>query len=87
MSDKERYRYSLQLPISLKETAIRFAREDGVSLNQWIVAAVAQKIGAVETAKAFLQKRAMQAVEGDLGRYLENAPDTPPDPNDELPSV
>ena len=87
MTDKERYRYPLQLPISLKETAIRFAREDGVSLNQWIVAAVAQKIGAVETAKAFLQKRAAQAVEGDLAHYLDNAPDTPPDPNDELPPV
>ena len=87
MTDKERYRYALQLPISLKETAIRFAKEDGVSLNQWIVAAVAQKIGAVETAKAFLQKRAAQAVEGDLVRYLDNAPDTPPDPNDELPPV
>ncbi len=87
MTDKERYRYALQLPISLKETAIRFAKEDGVSLNQWIVAAVAQKIGAVETAQAFLQKRAAQAVEGDLVRYLDNAPDTPPDPNDELPPV
>ncbi len=83
MNDKERYRYPLQLPISLKETAIRFAREDGVSLNQWIVAAVAQKIGAVETAKAFLQKRAAEAVEGDLKRYLENAPDTSPDPSDD----
>ncbi len=48
-----------------------------------MVAAVAQKIGAVETAKAFLQKRAAEAVEGDLKRYLENAPDTSPDPSDD----
>lgn len=84
MTNKQRYRYPLQLPASLRETAMRYAREDGVSLNQWIVAAVAQKIGAVATAKAFLQKRAAQAVEGDLARYLDNAPDTPPDPKDEL---
>ena len=63
MTNKQRYRYPLQLPAFLKETAMRYAREDGVSLNQWIVAAVAQKIGAVATAKAFLQKRAAQAVE------------------------
>ncbi len=40
-------------------------------------------IGAVEAAKAFLQKRAAEAVEGDLKRYLENAPDTSPDPSDD----
>ena len=45
MTDPRRYKYPLQLPASLKDTAARLAREDGVSLNQWIVAAVAQKIG------------------------------------------
>ncbi len=85
MTDTRRYKYPLQLPISLKDTATRLAREDGVSLNQWIVAAVAQKIGAVETAEAFLRERAADAVEGDLTYYLDKAPDLPPDPEDELP--
>ena len=85
MTDTRRYKYPLQLPISLKETATRLAREDGVSLNQWIVAAVAQKIGAVETAETFLRKRAADAVESDLTHYLDKAPDLPPDPEDELP--
>ena len=58
MKQARRYKYPLQLPQSLKETAVRLAREDGVSLNQWIVAAIAQKIGAVETAAAFLKARA-----------------------------
>ncbi len=61
------------------------AKEDGVSLNQWIVAAVAQKIGAVETAEVFLRERAAGAREGDLSRYLQSAPDTPPGSGDELP--
>lgn len=85
MTDTRRYKYPLQLPISLKDTAIRLAKEDGVSLNQWIVAAVAQKIGAVETAEAFLRQRATGAVENDLKRYLDKAPDLPPNPGDELP--
>jgi hypothetical protein len=36
----------------------RLAKEDGVSLDQWIAAAVAQKIGAVETAADFFRRRA-----------------------------
>lgn len=84
MTDPRRYKYPLQLPVSLKDTAARLAREDGVSLNQWIVAAVAQKIGAVETAEVFLRKRAAGSVEGGLTRYLEEAPDAPPEPSDEL---
>ena len=84
MTDARRYRYPLQLPVSLKETAARLAREDGVSLNQWIVAAVAQKIGAVETAEIFLRERAAGAGAGDLARYLKEAPDVPSEPGDEL---
>ena len=44
--------YSIELPASIKAAAARLAKEDGVSLNQWIAAAVAQKIGVVETAAA-----------------------------------
>ena len=47
MRQAQRYKYPLQLPQSLKETAARLAKEDGVSLNQWIVSVVAQKIGAM----------------------------------------
>jgi len=31
--------YSLKLPASIKAAAARFAKEDGVSLNQWIATA------------------------------------------------
>ncbi len=84
MSEARRYKYPLQLPKSLKATAARLAKEDGVSLNQWITAAVAQKIGAVETADALLKRRAAEARTGDLTRYLERAPDAPPVIGDEI---
>lgn len=87
MSEARRYKYPLQLPVSLKATATRLAREDGVSLNQWITAAVAQQIGAVETAEALLKRRAAAAKAADLTRYLEKAPDLPPIPGDELPEA
>ena len=85
MSEARRYKYPLQLPMSLKETAARLAREDGVSLNQWITVAVAQKVGAVETADALLTRRAATARPGDLARYLDRSPDSPPVLGDELP--
>ncbi len=84
MTQTQRYKYPLQLPQSLKETAMRLAMEDGVSLNQWIVAAVAQKIGAVETAGDFLKMRAGTAQRGDLTRLLNKAPDAPPKPEDAI---
>ena len=85
MSASIRYKYPLKLPASLKETAVRLAKRDGVSLNQWITTAVAQKIGAVETAAELFERRAVGSTPGDLTRYLDNAPDSPPPPGDELP--
>lgn len=82
MTQAQRYKYPLQLPQSLKETAARLAIEDGVSLNQWIISAVAQKIGAVESADDFLRARAGTAKRGDLTRLLDRAPDVSPAPKD-----
>jgi hypothetical protein len=36
--------YPLKLPLSVKKAAQRLAKEDGVSLNQWIAVAVAEKV-------------------------------------------
>ena len=76
--------YPLKLPASIKAAAARLAKEDGVSLNQWITAAVAQKIGAVESAADFFKRRAGNASPEDLKPFLANAPDLPPDPGDEI---
>ncbi|MDK4718720.1 toxin-antitoxin system HicB family antitoxin [Rhizobium sp. CNPSo 3968] len=78
MTQTQRYKYPLQLPQSLKETAARLAQEDGVSLNQWIISAVAQKIGAVETASEFLKARAATTKRGALSGLFDKAPDVPP---------
>jgi hypothetical protein len=77
--------YPLKLPASIKRAAERLAKEDDVSLNQWISAAVAQKIGAVETAD-FFRRRAGTAKAEDLKAFLDRAPDVPPMPGDEIDS-
>jgi HicB family len=77
--------FPLKLPDSIKKEAARLAKEDGVSLNQWIAVAVAQKIGAVETAAEFFKRRAAGATREDFLRMLGRVPDNPPMPGDELP--
>src|SRR5258708_21852352 len=70
--------YPLKLPISIKKAAQRLAKEDGVSLNQWIAVAVAEKVGVVETAAEFFKKRAGKATGAGLMRFLRNAPKVAP---------
>jgi hypothetical protein len=77
--------YPLKLPASLKREAARLAKEDGVSLNQWIATAVAQKIGVVQTAAEFLHRRAGEATGDELLRILRDVPNRPPEVGDELP--
>jgi len=77
--------YPLKLPASIKAAAARLAKEDGVSLNQWIATAVAQKVGVVETAAAFFRQRAERAIPDDLERIMQKVPDAPVEPHDMIP--
>lgn len=76
--------YPLKLPVSIKKAAQRLAKEDGVSLNQWIAVAVAQKVGASETAAEFFAGRSGVADGKSLIRFLSNAPDVPADEVDRI---
>ena len=74
--------YPLKPLRSVKAAAMRLAKEDGVSLDHWIASAVAQKVGAVETAADFFRQHAGDARPGDLHALLALAPDQMPDPGD-----
>jgi len=76
--------YPLKLPLSIENAAQRLAQEDGVSLNQWIAAAVAEKVGAVETAAQFFKKRAGTATGAGLMKFLRHAPNLTPEAEDVL---
>ncbi len=76
--------YQLKLPACIKRAAERLAKEDGVSLNQWIGVSVAQKISAMETAADFLRRRASTAKSADLKAILDRGPDVAPVPGDEI---
>jgi hypothetical protein len=76
--------YPLKLPLSIKKAAQRLAKEDGVSLNQWIAVAVAEKVGVTETGADFFKKRAGKATGEGLMRFLRTAPKAKPEPEDTL---
>ena len=76
----------VKLPPSLGNAARKLAEEDGITLNQWVSLAVAQKISSVETAEAFFKRRSQGADQVDFVELLRNAPDRLPDPGDELTS-
>lgn len=77
--------YPLKLPVSIKRAAERLAKQDGVSLNQWIAAAVAEKVGVMETAQRFFATRGSGGSAADLLTMLRKAPDREPSPEDRLP--
>jgi hypothetical protein len=70
--------YPLKLPSSVKAAAARLAKADGVSLNQFIAVAVAEKVGVMETAREFLARRAGPAKPEDLLELVRKAADEPP---------
>ena len=62
--------YLLKLPTSVKTAAARLAKAEGVSLNQFIAAAVAEKVGVMETARGFLERRTGDAKSKDFAQVL-----------------
>lgn len=76
--------YPLKLPMSIKKAAQRLAKEDGVSLNQWIAVAVAEKVGVAETAADFFKRRSGKATGDGLMRFLRTAPKARPEAEDHL---
>ena len=76
--------YALRIPDSLFEFAKKCAKDDNVSLNQFIVLALAEKVSALKTAEFFAQRMARARPDW-LEKILAKATDHPPLPGDELP--
>lgn len=76
--------YALRLQPSLKAAAERVAAAEGVSLNQLINIAVAEKLSALET-KDFFKGRAKRGKREAFLKFLDEAGDEPPVEGDQLP--
>ena len=73
------------MPASLKAAAEDYTERDGVSLNQFIVLALSEKVGAF-SASEFFSERAIGADRARALTFLRAAPDVPPMAGDELPN-
>ena len=75
---------SLRLPNSIHTHIKDLAQQEGVSINQFIMLAVAEKMAALNT-KDYLQKRALRGNRQKLLAVLAKSADVEPDAADQLP--
>ena len=74
---------SLRLPDSLHRRVKELASEEGISLNQFIATAVAEKMSALLT-EDYLRDRALRGSESAYRAALAAVPDTEPDERDRV---
>lgn len=72
---------SLRLPDSYHTMVKEIAEKDEISINQFIISAVAEKISALET-QDYLEKRAEQGSKDKFLSVLSKVPDKEPQEND-----
>ncbi|MEZ4584699.1 MAG: toxin-antitoxin system HicB family antitoxin [Caldilineaceae bacterium] len=75
---------SLRLPKSMHEQVRDMAEKEEISINQFILLAIAEKLATLDTVD-YLQQRAARGSREQLLAILERAPDVEPDPEDRLP--
>lgn len=74
---------SLRLPESLHRKARELAEQEGVSINQLVTTALAEKVAALMTVD-YLEERAKRGSRKEFERILKKVKDRPPVAGDEL---
>jgi hypothetical protein len=74
---------SLRLPNSLHEQIRQLAKREGISINQFIASATAEKMTALRT-EEYLKKRAPGASREKFQAMLDKVPDVEPENYDRL---
>ena len=74
--------YALRVPESLFAYARKVAEEEHVSMNQFFVMAIAEKVSALKTEAYFRERQARSDLAG-FDAWLAASPDTAPDAGDE----
>jgi hypothetical protein len=74
---------SVRLPDSIHREVRVLAKEDGVSINQFISLALAEKVSSLRTVD-YLKRRAAHGSASDLLAMLDSAPDVEPEERDKI---
>ena len=74
---------TIQMPESLAQQIREWEAREGVSVDQLLSSAAAEKLSALMTVD-HLRERARRAKREDFVRFLDSSPDVPPMTGDEL---
>lgn len=74
---------SIRLPESLHKQVKELAESEGISMNQFIALAVAEKMSALMTVE-YLEERARRGSRGKFDAVLEKVPGSKPEEYDRL---
>jgi len=74
---------SLRIPNSLHEQIRQLAKRDGISINQFLASAAAEKMSALLT-EEHIEERARRASVRKFQRVLKKVPDTEPEDFDRM---
>jgi hypothetical protein len=75
--------YPLRLPRSIRAEVERLAKEEGISVNQFVATAVAEKLAAMNTAAFFAERRGRADMEA-FDRLMRRGGGEPPGPDDRI---
>ena len=73
----------LRLPNSLHDQIRQLAKQEGISINQFIASAAAEKMAAILT-EEYINKRAQRAKQEKFQAVLDKVPDVEPEDYDRL---
>ena len=76
--------YALRVPESLFTYARKVAEEEQVSMNQFFVMAIAEKVSALKTETYFRERQQARGELNDFDIWLNASPDAEPMAGDEL---
>ena len=74
---------TLRLPVSLHMKIKEIAKNEGISINQFLSSAAAEKMSALLT-QTYLEKEAKKGSRDDFDKVMNAVPDAEPDKYDKL---
>ncbi len=74
---------SIRLPNSIHQHAKRLAHDEGVSVNQLVSSALAEKLSALD-AERYLSERAKRGKKVNIDAIFAKIPSVDPDPHDRI---
>ena len=74
---------TIDIPDSLKQSIEQLAAKEGYSVSQFLASAAGEKLAVIMTID-YMKREAAAGRREDFERYLDAAPDVPPQEGDEL---